>query len=109
MACRLKDIVVDSNGDVCGLFQWFYRHSDLLEESIGGVDERPSEVSRTRELWLCGTRDLNSMRTVIGKLRVRDLAGAKGVTREDVESYINESEHNYFTRRRVDSLLKRIL
>jgi hypothetical protein len=102
LVASLVDIVTDSEGVVCGVMQWFYRYSDLISECIAGREERPSELSRTRELWMSTVRDTNAMGTVVGRALVRSISFPSTLSREEIQAYLDENQHHFFTRKRVE-------
>lgn len=89
------------------VIQWFYRYSDLQHEDIAGRVVTPSEISRNRELWPCQHSDVNAGSLVVGRFKVLDLS-TKKMQKDQVEDYVNGSEHHFFWRHKVDVKLRKI-
>lgn len=114
LVAKVVDIFLDKNEDepeVTVSLEWFYRYEDLQQEDIAGRELNPSEISRNRELWPCRTIiDTNPAYLVVGTFKVLDLSLSSAQRgREFVEAFCNESEHHFFSRRKVDSKAKKVV
>lgn len=88
--------------------KWFYRYVDLQVEDIAGRVDTPSELSRARELWPCQHTDKNAAALLVGRFLVMDLSVTK-VTKEKLQEWVDQSEHHFFWRKKVDTKLRKVL